>query len=457
MTAALISAKPLDCSRADPAIAETRLEISETDGSFFITGDGTSGQFGTVTYDFQEATDDQDTAYVQRTVDFSTEAGQGKVFIRARTNGEAHPMRIDLVDSSGLATNLVGLTKRITNEWSIITYDFTGNYGDAGYGGAEGCTPEDPCFIDETQVSSLFFYVRPGEGLFDGQIEIDWVSVGQPLEEQMETAVGVVNYSDTLVGAGEFFSGTPGGITYNVSEEGFFTMSGDGSSPTYQQIRYQLRDDEGNGSKADAAGSGDKLYVRARIRNAESANLRIDVVDEAGFESTNAGAANMISGEAFATYEFDYAGRYEDGGYGGTSCAASAAPCEVDAQRITQLVFYPAPDNGLFTGDIDVNWVSFGQEISVNVSNFAELDKLMVYPNPATDELGVEYNLPAASQVAVSLFDGLGRRVMVRDFGQRAAGNNFNRLNVQDLPTGTYHLQVTVNGQPVRAQTVLKR
>ncbi|SEQ66115.1 T9SS type A sorting domain-containing protein [Neolewinella agarilytica] len=431
--------------------------VSEVDGALTLTGDGSSGQFAAVTYNFHEATDDQDTAYVERTVDFSAEAGQGKVFIRARTNGEAHPMRIDLVDSSGLATNLVGLTKRITSEWSVITYDFTGNYGDAGYGGAEGCTPEDPCLIDETQVSSLFFYVRPGEGLFDGQIEIDWVSVGQPLEEQMETAVGVVNYSDTLVGAGEFFSGAPGGITYNVSEEGFFTMTGDGSSPTYQQIRYQLRDDAGNANKADAAGSGDKLYIRARIRNADSAPLRIDLADEAGFESTNAGAANVITGAEFATYEYDYAGRYEDGGYGGTSCAEAAAPCDVDAQRVTEIVFYPAPDNGAFSGDIDINWISFGQEISVNVSNFAELDKLMVFPNPATDELGVEYNLPASSQVSVSLFDGLGRRVLVRDFGLRAAGNNFNRLNVQELPTGTYHLQVTVNGQPVRAQTILKR
>jgi len=119
--------------------------------------------------------------------------------------------------------------------------------------------------------------------------------------------------------------------------------------------------------------------------------------------------------------------------------------------------FYPAPDTGLFTGDIDVNWVSFGQEISVNVQDFARLDGLRLFPNPATDELGVEYDLTEASQVSVSIFDALGRRVMVRDFGTRSAGNNFNRMDVNALPTGTYHLQVIVNGAPARAQTILKR
>ncbi|MFK8165069.1 MAG: RagB/SusD family nutrient uptake outer membrane protein [Lewinella sp.] len=310
---------------------------------------------------------------------------------------------------------------------------------------------------DMTQISSLFFYPRPGEGMFNGQIEIDWVSVGQPLEEQMETAVGVLNYSDTLVGAGEFFAGAPGGITYSVSEDGFLTMSGDGSSPQYQQVRYTLRDDEGNAGKADAAGSDNKLYVRARVRNATEAVLRIDLVDEEGYESTNAGAANTIAGEEFMTYTYDYAGRYEDGGYGGTSCTEAAAPCPVDAQRITGMNFYPAPDTGMFTGDLDVNWVSFGQEISVNVQNFAQLDGLRLFPNPATDELGVEYDLTEASQVSVCLFDALGRRVMVRDFGTRSAGNNFNRVDVNALPTGTYHLQVMVNGVPARAQTILKR
>lgn len=453
--APLVYSDHFDNERVDFTGGTEGIEVSETESSMFFEGNGTSGQFGTVSYDFTLPTDDQDTARVQTTLDLSADGAQGKIFIRARTVGADQPVRIDIIDTTNLSTNILGLTKRFTNDWQIYTYDFSGNTGDAGYGGAEGCTPEMPCPLDMTAIKGIFFYPRPGEGMLEGTIEIDWLSVGQPLEEQMATEPGVINYSDTLVGAGEFFSGNPGGVTYSVSADGYLTLSGDGSSPTYQQVRYNLRDEEGNAGKADAAGSGDVLYVRARVRNADEAVLRIDLVDEFGFESTNAGSANTITGSDFATYEFGYAGRYEDGGYGGTSCASG--PCSVDAQRITGMVFYPAPDTGGFTGDIDVNWVSFGQPISVNVTDFAQLEGLRVFPNPATERLGVEYTLPASSAVSVSLFDGLGRRVLVRDLGQRPAGENFQALDVAELPVGTYHLQVTVNGAPVRAQTVLKR
>ena len=455
--ATLEYADDFDNGRVDWTGPTSGFEVDEVDGNLVITGDGTSGEYGTISYDFNEPTDDQDTARVQRTVNFGADFAQGKLFIRARTLGGSHPLRIDLIDTASLATNQAGLTKLLTPEWTVLTYDFTGNYGDAGYGGAEGCTPEAPCLIDESVVRQIFFYVRPGEGLFDGTIEIDWLSVGQPLEEQEATEPGVVNYADSLNNAGEFFTGAPSGVTYSVSEDGYLTLSGDGTSPTYQQVRYILRDEEGGQGKADVAGSGDILYVRARTLNAESAVLRIDLVDEAGFETTNAGSVNTITGSDFATYEYEYAGRYNDGGYGGTSCAGASAPCPVDAQRITQMVLYPAPDNGGFTGDIEINWFSFGQPISVNVRDFAQLDRLRVFPNPAEDQLGVEYTLAGTSQVSISLFDGIGRRVMLRDLGNRTAGENFEALDLSALPAGSYHLQVNVNGLPTRAQRVIKR
>ncbi|TXF87935.1 T9SS type A sorting domain-containing protein [Neolewinella aurantiaca] len=444
-----------DNERIDRTFTVEGISISESGSSLILDGDGTSGEYATVSYLFNEPTDEQDTLRQEITVDFSDDFAQGKLFMRARTIGADQPIRVDIVDTMDLSTNILALTRRITSEWAIYSFDFSGNSGDAGYGGAEGCTPDNPCPIDMTAIKGIFMYPRPGEGMLTGQIEIDWISVGQPLEEVVETAVGVLNYSDTLVGAGEFFTGEPAGISYSVSDDGYLTMTGDGTSGLYEQIQYTLRDEEGNSGKADAAGSGDKLYVRARIRNAASEALRIDLMDEGGFSTTLQGYTNTISGEEFMTYTYDFAQGYTDGGYGGTSCVTG--PCDVDPQRITGLNFFIAPGVGGFTGDIDINWISFGQEVSVNVQDFASLNQLHLFPNPATDEMGVEYDLTEASQVSVNLFDGLGRRVLVRDFGTRSAGNNFNRIDVEALPMGTYHLQLIVNGVPARAQTVLKR
>ena len=428
-------------------------ELDEADGIFSITGDGTSAQWGSVSYDFQEPTDDQDTADVQQVIDMTD--AQGKLFIRARTIGDPQTLRIDLRDTSGLNTDLAGITQRITNEWKVYTYDFLGNYNHA-FGGNPDCTPASPCPVDDTNIAGVFFFPRPGEENFSGTIEIDWLSIGQPLEEDMPTEPGILNYGDELDNAGDFFSGNPGGVTYNVTDDGYFQMTGDGTSPTYQQVRYALRNDAGGSEKADVVGSGNIIYVRARILdNDAGADMRIDLVDEGGFESTNAGSQNTISGEEFVTYEYRYS-NYEDGGYGGTACASG--PCPVDGERITGLVFYPSPDAGAFTGTIDVNWIGIGVELMpTNVDDFAELDALKVYPNPASDEIAIEYDLPAASQVMVSLFDAMGRRVLVQDLGQRGAGNNFTPVNISELAAGTYHLQVTVNGAPARATTILKR
>ena len=429
-------------------------EVTEEGGNLVINGDGTSGQFGTISYQWHEATDDQDTAFVSQVL--NVDPAQGKVFIRARTLGAPQTLRIDLLDTAGLATNFAGLTKRITNEWAVYTYDFNGNYGDAGYGGAEGCTPQALCFIDETAVREIFFYVRPGEGLFDGTIEIDWLSVGQPLSVDPPSEPGVVNYSDELNDVGEFLTGGPSGVTFGATEDGTFTLAGDGTSPTYQQVALLLRDEAGNSGKADVAGSNDILYVRARLTGDDEAVLRIDLIDEDNFQTTNAGAANTIAGEDFVVYEFNYANLYEDGGYGGTAC--SNGPCPVDAQRITALNFYPDPDTGGFEGTIEIDYVAFGEPLVVDAAyDFAELESMRLFPNPATDVLAVEYDLATASSISVSLFDGLGRRVMVRDFGQRGEGNHFHRLDVSELATGNYYLQVTVNGTPARAQTLVKK
>lgn len=434
------------------------LAVSEEDGSLVITGDGTSPEFGAVVYSFQEATDDQDTAYVPRIIDLTP--AQSKIFVRARVTEGAVPLRIDIVDSTGLATNVAAITKRITSDWDVYSYDFNGNFGDAGYGGAAGCSPEMPCQVDPEIIRDIFLYLNPGSmaGMFNGRLEIDWISVGQPLEVAPPSEVGVDNYSDVLDNVNEFISGSPSGITFTTTD-GLLTLTGDGTSPTFQQVRYALRDEEGNAGKANVASSNDKLFIRARLRDADGAMLRIDLGDEANFQTTNAGASLTIAG-GFQVYEYDYANRYFDGGYGGTACPNSggADPCAVDAERITALYFYPNPDNGQFAGSIDIDWLSFGEALVIDgINEFAELEGMRLFPNPATDEVAVEFDLVETSNIAISLFDGLGRRVLVQDFGQRVAGNHFNRLDVSELATGTYYVQVSVNGIPARATTLFKR
>lgn len=456
--AELIYSDQFDNARLD-ATESDNYDVVENDGVLSIVGNGLAGAFTTVSYNFSEATDEQDTARVGTLLDF--EPAQDKVFLRARTVGvDQVSLRIDVIDSMDLVSNGAPVTKRITSEWSIVQYDFGSAYQDFGFGGTGmdlGCTPADPCGLNSSALGTLLLYPNANDGGFEGTIEIDWISIGQPLEEIEITAPGIANYSDTLDNAAEVFTGSPNGITYTV-DEGRFTIMGDGTSSVFQQIEYTLRDGDGNASKADVIASGDQLFIRARLREGDSKQgLRIDLVDEFGLETTNPSVIDSIDGRDYATYTYDFANTYTDGGFGGTQCPMGEGPCPVDGQRITSLKFYPSPDNGNFNGTVDITWISFGQELTVSVADFAELNALKVYPNPASDQIGIEYDMAQPGEVTISLFDGLGRRQLVRDLGRQLAGNNFESVDIAMLPIGTYHLQVMVNGVPAKAVTVLKR
>ena len=60
------------------------------------------------------------------------------------------------------------------------------------------------------------------------------------------------------------------------------------------------------------------------------------------------------------------------------------------------------------------------------------------YPNPVRDATTIAYELPAAADVTLELWDLLGRRVRVLLSGTQSAGLHNVSIDVNDLPNGTY-------------------
>jgi hypothetical protein len=59
-------------------------------------------------------------------------------------------------------------------------------------------------------------------------------------------------------------------------------------------------------------------------------------------------------------------------------------------------------------------------------------------PNPVRGLASISYDLPAAADVTLDLFDVTGRRVRTLDRGVRAAGSHRVSLDARDLPAGVY-------------------
>ena len=79
------------------------------------------------------------------------------------------------------------------------------------------------------------------------------------------------------------------------------------------------------------------------------------------------------------------------------------------------------------------------------------------YPNPFNPTTTISYALPAAGDVRLEVFDGLGRRVAVLANGVRQAGRHDVTFDAEGLPSGLYVYRLTAGGSvEARSLVVLK-
>ena len=423
----------------------TGITFAVSDGVLTVAGDGSSPAYQTFRYTLPDSL-------------LADVAGSNNLlYLSARSlSGEPVNMRIDLIDENNLATTIAGRTLSITGtEFSEYRIDYAGGYQDGGYGGT-GCTSDEaPCSVNGNRIVALAFYPEATTGGFNDTVQIDYLSFGVPLDGN-QGPTGIIYYQDELDEAGDQFGGEPAGLTYTVSD-GVLAIVGDGTAPVYQTITYDLRDEAGDPALADVAGSENTLYFRARTASGDSANLRIDLVDENNFHTTLAGRTARIGGTTYQVYSLDYTNAYQDGGYGGTACTQETQPCPVDGQRVARLAFYPNAEEGGLADSILIDWLSFGEDISTSVRTVEAFSSFAIYPNPTRDRTTAVYHLLRTSEVRLDLIDGLGRLVQRRRLGTQAPGGHSIPLEVAGIAPGTYFLRLTADQGAVLTRAVLIR
>ncbi len=403
----------------------------EVGSEWIITGDGTAGQYAAVSYILH----DKDLGE-EIVVDMAP--GQNKVYLRVRTSGANVPIRLDLIDSTGYTSSQTALTKVAGPDYAIYEYDFSGNYIDGGFGG----TPCEagPCPLDASVIKQVLIYPDPVAGAFSGEVYIDFLSIGQPLGEDAGPT-GILNYSDQMDDNTSLFIQDMSGFASTVADD-VWTITGDGTGGAFSPVVYMMHNDIGENVIADAVGSNDVLYVRAKASS--EVVLRIDVQDNATYVSNLSPPSNTIGAE-YAVYEFSYANAYLDGGYGGSPCTSETAPCDVDGQRLMQLQLFMDPGVGGFNGTLDIDWISFGSPI-VGVEDVDRLSSLRAFPNPTNDWLRVEYDLVRSANIQLLVYNQLGQLVLRQDEGQQSLGQQLAALNLEGLANGLYVVQVAADG-----------
>ncbi len=112
-------------------------------------------------------------------------------------------------------------------------------------------------------------------------------------------------------------------------------------------------------------------------------------------------------------------------------------------------------DNGIMWENIDYG-NGFDVEFIVaspSATQEVELNGLNIYPNPATDNITVAFELPETTKLEVALYNVLGQQVTTSGTKQYPSGSNNLNVNTADLSTGIYFISIT-EGEKVTSRKV---
>ena len=187
------------------------------------------------------------------------------------------------------------------------------------------------------------------------------------------------------------------GILKAESVSGNYTISlnndrlqvvGSGTAGKFDAIGYELHD-SGTNQTLDIT-SKSKLYIKAKA--SITASLRIDLIDESDYASNSPPVAVTVTSD-FRIFELDFDKDLSDGGFGGTGCESSNAPCPLDKTKIKGLIFFINASSGGYNGTLEVEWISFGEPLEA-------------IPPPPTAPTAIVYN-------QVSYFSGQDKFIAI--------------------------------------------
>ena len=94
--------------------------------------------------------------------------------------------------------------------------------------------------------------------------------------------------------------------------------------------------------------------------------------------------------------------------------------------------------------------------VPVAIDEIESINSLDVYPNPATTNLSVQFNATTSETLTVSLFNVVGKLASNAIVTDLNLGQNLINVDVSELPSGIYNLELQMNGQKTTRKVVVE-
>ena len=97
-----------------------------------------------------------------------------------------------------------------------------------------------------------------------------------------------------------------------------------------------------------------------------------------------------------------------------------------------------------------------------NLTSLVDIDEtdistsLSVSPNPATDNMQINFNLKESKTVAINIYNNLGALVITRNEGKLSSGNHAIDINVSNLPKGIYYMNLQAGENNITKKIVIE-
>ena len=84
--------------------------------------------------------------------------------------------------------------------------------------------------------------------------------------------------------------------------------------------------------------------------------------------------------------------------------------------------------------------------------NFYELQKLKLYPNPASHYLFIEYDIIFVKEAKLQIYNSIGAVVYTKSLEEKQ--DNF-KISVSDYKNGLYFCSLQIDGKPLNTRKIL--
>jgi hypothetical protein len=96
------------------------------------------------------------------------------------------------------------------------------------------------------------------------------------------------------------------------------------------------------------------------------------------------------------------------------------------------------------------------RDIALVCPGIATEASIQLYPNPATDEITIQFSAGDYMETKYSIFDSYGTVVLQRDLGIQT-GTVLQNVDISNLQTGLYLLKVFKGNNNVESKTFMKQ